>query len=872
MRTLLRIITISVLILYSSLAQAGEPVRYQLDNGFTVILKENHEAPVAAFQVWVRAGSANEKPHEYGITHLIEHMIFKGTPSDPKGLMAKRIEALGGDINAYTTLDHTNYWTVAPSYAAGQVLENLADAVVNAWFDEKELGKEKEVVIEEIRMGQDSPQRRRGKAVMAAVFGKDHPYGRPVIGSVESVRAISRQDILDYRKRWYRASNMMLVAVGDFKIEELKPQIAKLFAGLPAEPALDFNLPPVKSGDGPRLVVLKEKVKQANIAMAWPIPGLPDPAVYALDMASSVAGDAETSRLNATVKEKLGLVDSIGSYAYTPDGYGFFALSASLNPENLKKAWPAMLTEALSLISNPPSKSELNKARVALSASFIRGRQTMKDQANTLGYFEMMYGGYEQVDTYTERFKSVSALQVKDALKKYLSAKNLVMVLQVPEDSQVPTETELQEQAARIFAAQQNAPAPKPVQEKAIRKELANGMTLLVQPRSSLPLVSFRLVAPGGFAGENKENAGLHELWSRSLDRGSKNYSYKELAETLDNLAGGVGAFTSRHFSGMTGGFLAKDAKEGLSIMADLWLRPTFDDDQLKRAKAEQYASLRRQLSSPTGRAFLKFRELFYGDHPYALNPLGSQESLVKLTGADLMAAHAKLKGTKGLVLSVAGDVDPKQVEIWATQFFAGAEGQAQQPELPEVKAPDAPRVEKIDDKTAKQSQIVLGWLAPNARSKERHAFNLLQAILGGMGGRLFLDLRDTRSLAYSVSPFYSAGYQLGVFGIYMGVGPGKEKEALSGLNEHLERIRSQPPTLEELDRAKAQILGGLAIGLQSYASQAEVMADDDVLGRGYMYHKDLPQDIKAVTPEDIQAVAAKYLKPGHEVRLVLGP
>ena len=872
MKTILRFVLVLVMVAFSGSAGASEPIRYQLDNGFTVILKENHEAPVAAFQVWVGAGSANEELHEYGITHLIEHMIFKGTPTDPQGLMAKRIEALGGDINAYTTLDHTNYWTVAPSYAAADVLDNLADAVVNAWFDKTELAKEKEVVFEEIRMGQDDPGRRRSKALMAGVFGKNHPYGHPTIGSIESVGSITRQTIVDYINKWYRGPNMILVGVGDFKVDELKPIIAKHFSKLSSEPVKNFSLPAINTPKEPRLVAMKEEVRQANIAIAWPIPGLPDPEVYSLDMASTVLGDGQTSRLTAVLKEKLGLLDSIGSYAYTPEGQGFFALSASLSPDKIKEAWPAMLKEALTMVSQPPSKAELNKARVSLSASFIRNRQTMKAQADNLGYFEMMHGGYEQVQTYTAKFNAVTARQVSEVARKYLTLDNMVVVIQAPKDAAVPDVAQLKQDAAKIYAELKSAPQPAPAQLEAQRKELANGITLLVQPRTSLPLVSYKLIAPGGYAGENKQNAGLHELWSRTLERGSQNYSYDRLTETLDNMAGSVGSFSGKHFSGISGDFLAKDAKEGLSIMADLWLRPTFDEEQVKRAKAEQYASLRRQLSSPTGRAFRDFRELFYGDHPYALNPLGNQESLVKLSGADLMAAHAKLQGTKGLVLSVVGDVDPAQVESWVNQLFAGAAGQARQPELVEVKAPDKPRIKHVEEKNAKQSQIILGWLTPGSLSKERHALNLLQAILGGMGGRLFLDLRDQRSLAYSISPFYSDTLQLGVFGIYMGVGAGKEKEALAGLKEHLDRIRTEPPTEEELERAKAQMLGGLAIGLQKNGALADTLASDEALGLGYLNYKKLPEEIKAVTAKDIQQVAAKYIIPEHEVRLVLGP
>jgi zinc protease len=848
----------------------NKPVRFKLDNGFTVILKENHEAPVVAMQVWVEAGSAFELPNEYGITHYIEHMIFKGTPSDPDGEVAKRIEDLGGDINAYTTLDHTNYWAVTPSYAAEEVLEKLGDAVVNAKFDPEEMRKEKEVVIEEIRMGQDSPGRRRSKKLMAAVFGKDHPYGRPVIGTIASVKRYSREDVLNYRKRLYRAPNMLLIMVGDFDAAKMVPRIKRLFAPLDSKPVDEFVMPPARKGDGPSLVVMKEKVKQASLSFAWPIPGLPSDEVYALDMAGSVAGDAETSRLNAVLKEKLGLVDSVGAYAYTPKGVGFFSVSASLNPAKLDKAWPAMLEQILGFINDPPSADELNKARVALTSAFIRQRQTMKAQANNLGYFEMMRGGFEQVDAYTERYKKVTAQQVSAAIKKYLTLDNMRILIQTPENTSLPDLAELKVKAGNIYA--KLAAKPAPVAQKAVKKELSNGLTLIVRPRNSLPLISYELIAPGGSAAENKNTSGVHSLWARTVTRGSKNYSYEQLAETLDSLAGSISASSGRNFVSMSGSFLAGDARKGLEMMADAWLHPSFAPEQIKRAKAEQMAALRRQQSSPQGRLFVDFRKVFYGDHPYSLNPLGSMESLAMLDRVDLQAAHQKMRGPRGLVLSVVGQVNPDKVADWAVELFGAGKGLARQPDYVEVKAPQEPRRKVVVDNNAKQTQIVLGYLAPSARNQDRHALSVLQTILGGMGGRLFRDLRDQRSLAYSVGPFYSQGYQLGVFGIYMGVGPGKEKEALAGLREHLDRVRNQPPSQEEMKAAKAQILGGLAIGLQSYGALASTLGNNQAMGRGYLYHKELPQKIRAVTAEDVRRVAAKYLDPLKEVRLTLGP
>ena len=440
--------TLVLIVALGGLAQA-KPMRHKLPSGLTVILSENHEAPVACFQVWVRAGSAFESPSEYGITHLIEHMIFKGSPKYPKGDMAGRIEALGGRVNAYTTLDHTNYYATAASRFNGRVLELLADAVVNAQFDPVELKKEKEVVVEEIRMGQDSPRRRLSRAAMRLAFG-DHPYGRPVIGTEKSVRAITRQDILDYRARWYRAPNMVVVAVGDFKSANILPRIEKVFAGLSSQPTPKFKIPPAEGGKGPKVKVLREKVKQAAITLSWLIPGLPSPKVYPLDMASSVAGSGETSRLWANLKEKKGLVDSVSAGAYTPDGLGLYQVSARMAPAKIMDAWQPIIEEALSLAVNPPTVEELKRARVNLSAEFVRERQTMQGQASTLGYFEMFRGGFEKASDYLQRFKGVSAAQVVSAIRAYLVPSGFSVVIQAPEGAKLPSGAEIAALAQKL--------------------------------------------------------------------------------------------------------------------------------------------------------------------------------------------------------------------------------------------------------------------------------------------------------------------------------------------------------------------------------------------------------------------------------------
>lgn len=860
------LLALMLIILLPGLTLA-EPQRLKLDNGLTVILAENHEAPVAAFQVWVRAGSIYEGSTEYGITHLIEHMIFKGTPRRPAGQMAGQIEALGGEVNAYTSFDHTNYFVVAASAEAPQALDILADAVVNASFDPVELAKEKEVVFEEIRMNQDNPARRMGWRIFEQAFG-DTPYGRPVLGTIKSVRAISRQDILDYRKRWYRAPNMMLVAVGDFNSAEILPLIKKVFAKLSPKPAPAFKLPADPRPRATRLSVMREKVQQASISLTWRIPGLPDPAVYSLDMAATVLGGGETSRLWLNIKEK-GLADSGNASAYTPEEVGLFQVEASLAPDKVAAAWPALLKQTMSLISEPPRAAELKRARVNLAASFIRGRQTMQGQARTLGYFEMFQGGYENIAAYTMHFNAVGAAGVSDVARTWFKPENLSVVIQLPQGAKAPDLAALKAEAAKLFAV---AAPPAQAQVQASRQVTQNGMILIIKPANTVPLVSYLLAAPGGKAAESASDSGLYYLWSEAVTRGTDLRTYQDLARELEDMAGSLDGYSDRTIAGLSGDFLSRDWRRGLELLAEVWTQPSFPVEQVARAKAEQLAALRAQQNSPISRAFKRFKEMLYPDHPFGRDSLGTTKTLASLNRDNLLAVSKRMRGPSGVVLTVVGDVDPAEVKAEVDRLFGGLKGTAAPVTVPPVKAPAKPRTEKVTEAEAKQTQIMLGYIAPGVGQPGEYALDMVRAILGGMGGRLFGDLRDKRSLAYTVQPFYSASKGVGVFGVYMGVGPGKDKAALAGLAEHLQNIRSRPPSPAELKRAKAYFLGREAIGLQTYGALASELSSGETLGLGYLYYTKVPAKIKAVTASQVQQAADKYLDPQHQIEFTQGP
>ncbi|MCF8098012.1 MAG: insulinase family protein, partial [Desulfarculaceae bacterium] len=597
-------------------------------------------------------------------------------------------------------------------------------------------------------------------------------------------------------------------------------------------------------------------------------PGLPDPVVYPLDMASTVLGDGQTSRLWSNLKEKQGLVDSADSSAYTPEGVGLFEVEASLAPDKVAAAWPAMLKQAMTLATQPPSGAELKRARVNLAASFVRSRQTMQGQARELGYFEMFRGGFEHMATYTQRFNAVDAAAVADTARRWLSPAGLSVVVQVPEGAKVPDLAALKKAA---MAAYTQAPA-KTAPDQPQRVVLENGLTLLIKPARAVPLVSYLLAAPGGQAAESDKQAGLYSLWSRAVERGAKDMSYEELTRELEDMAGSLSGFSSKTSAGLSGSFLAQDWKRGLELMTQVWTTASFPADQVERARKEQLAALRAQQNSPVARAFKRFRRLVYGDHPFGHDPLGTPATLAKMGPDQLKAAMARLRGPGGCVLAVVGDVDPQEFIAEAKRLLGGLKGQAAAVKIAPLTTPAQPKVDKIDEPQAKQSQIMLGFVAPGLESPQRWPLELADAVLGGMGGRLFGDLRDKRSLAYAVQPFYSPAKGGGIFGIYMGVGPGKEQAALAGIGEHLGRMHAQAPSPKEMARAKAYYLGGYAIGLQSYASQASAMAGGELNGLGWLAYTKVPEKIKAVSADEVLATVKQYLNPEHRAELIAGP
>ncbi|WP_457755705.1 M16 family metallopeptidase [Thermodesulfatator indicus] len=843
-----------------------------LDNGLTLIVEENHRAPVVSVQVWVKAGSAYEKDDEAGITHLIEHMIFKGTEKRKPGEIADTIESFGGNINAFTSYDYTCYYVNGPSEILDTALDVLSDAIFHSVFDPTELEREKQVVLEEMRMRQDRPALALAEAVMQKAYLK-YPYRRPIIGYPETVKAITRDDILKYMARRYRPAHMAVVIVGDVEAETALAKAATYFGQEPKKPPVEVNFPKEPPKKKPILVTLNKEVQEGYFQLALPGPSLLDKEAPVMDVIAAILGQGESSRLYRALRREKGIVHTVYAYTFTPKGPGLFEVAGTAPVENLRESLKEALVEIFRLKYEPVLPEELNKAKVMVAADFVYSRETMQGEARKLGAFEMITGDPLKAKAYLEAIKKVTPAQIKEVAQKFFTPQAVVAGLLAQNVSQIISQEELEN---LVEEAEMEASGITPEMERwvapTVKKKLPNGLTVLITPQKDVPSLAMTLVFPGGLRFETKETNGLFRTLAGLWTKGTTKHSAEVLATLIESMGGEISGFSGRNTFGLKGVFLADYLDKALSIFAEIAENPAFSQDELEKLKPELLSALARQEDDPLQLAVKEFYRLLFSPHPYGLNILGSPEVIQNLTAEDIKKAYDSFVAPSRGVLAIVGDVDPEKVLPLIEKYFGTWQKEA--PPLPEDKEPEPllePRISTIN-MDREQVHLILGFRGPDIFSQDRYAMEVLNAILAGQGGRLFKELRDKEALAYSVTSFLTLGINTGGIGFYIATEPAKKKLALAGLWQEITKITQEGVTDEEIKRAKRWLVGRYLTSLQTNSAQAMEQAVNEILGLGYNYGLRYIQKIQNVDWENINDVAKKYLQNQSYVLVTVGP
>lgn len=882
-------------------------VRARLHNGLDLLVAPRATAPVVALQCWVAVGSADERPGEEGLAHIHEHMAFKGTARRSPGELAHRVEARGGEVNAWTSFDHTVFHLVLPSRWIDDGLDLLADALTASTFDSNELARELEVVQEEIRRTEDSPARRLSRALFANAF-QVHPYGRAVIGTARSVRAFTREQLVAFHRAHYGPERMMLVVTGDVDEARVAARAEELFGQLDpgALPRQPRPAEPPRAGVG---TVLAEPVRESLLGIAFRGTRLAEPMTPALDVLAVLLGQGDASRLQLELRRERQLASEVWAYAYTPAEPGLFVAGASLPDANLTDCARALGAQLARLAREPVAERELATAKAILEADAVHQIETAQGLARRLGYHAAVSGD----EAFAERTQAaVAALTVEDlrvAAERVLMLEQVIAVAVVPRGSKAAELTG--EALVEIIQGGSRSPRPRPppapphgeetgpepapcLRPPAARAEsapcrvgergptlaapelvvhtLSSGAVLLVQPDHSVPLVALRGVWPGGLRSETDRDNGVSQLLARLFTKGTLHHGATEIARMADAMACTLGGQAGRGTLGLRAELLSRRLDEGFRLFAECLAEPAFAPEEVDRERHLQVQEIRSRDDSPGAVAFELFQATLYRQHPWRMSRLGTEETIARL-GPDALVAHLAARYPRSrLTLAMVGDVDPGRAVALAEELLGGAApaGDAELRPRPE-QAPEGRR-EARRALDRKQIHLLHGFLGLTVHDRERDALDVLVAALSGQAGRLFVELRDRRGLAYSVSAAAVEGLDPGFFAVHVATGPDKLALAREAIDVELARVLDGGISADELDRARCYLVGAHEIGLQRVAARAAALSFDTAYGLGPEHHRGYPERIFAITREDVLAAARRVLKPEQAVVAMVGP
>jgi zinc protease len=826
-----------------------------LNNGLTVIVREDHSAPVVSAQAWCKSGSIDEgKWLGAGLSHVLEHMLFKGTATRGAGRIDQEVQAAGGYMNAYTSFDRTVFWINMPNTGATVAIDVLCDIMQHATLPPDELIKEKQVILREMDMLQDDPGRRSSRRLFETAYTKS-PYRLTVIGYPDIFNEVQRDDILAYYAEKYAPNNVFFVIVGDIPAKAVVEQIQTAFGSAKTRPLPPLVIPGEPRQTAPRETIEEAPIEHAHFHFSWHIPDLRHPDIPVLDVLATLLGAGRSSRLFQQVREKAGLVHSVDAWTYTPGGAGLFGMSAVADALEFDAARVAMLGQIERMKEESVSAAELDKAVKQFVAVTLSARKTMQGQAQDLGANWLAANDLNFSERYLAAVKRVTPAQLQRVAREYLVAENRTLYALLPT-------------GARVYVAE----SPLAVRESPIQKfELAAGLRLLVKEDHRLPFVEFRAVFEGGVLAESAANNGLTALTARMLLKGTPTRTAEQIAIEIESVGGSLDSYGGNNSFGVQAEVLSSDFATGLELVADVILRPAFPAAELERERQIQLAHIKAQRDHLLPSALRAMRQALFGLQGYGLDVNGSDESVQRLQLGDLHQFHRRLAVPNNCVLAIYGDVKADEVRAATEKIFT-----AWKPVPSPFRAPPSAlrtspeRVTETRDK--KQAVLVMGFPGTTLHDPDRYPLELLQEACSDLGSRLFMRIRDNLGLAYYVGAQNFLGVAPGYFTFYAGTAPEKAELVEKEFFAEIELLRNAGLTAEELQRAKAKVIGQKKIARQDLGSYAMTTALDELYGLGYANTDTEDAHYEAVTLEQVQASAQKYLRPELAVIAVLKP
>ncbi len=854
-------------------------VETRLENGLKLLICPRPGTGVVAVALWVRVGYLDEADREVGLSHVLEHMYFKGTRErpDPEG-MAREIKGLGGQLNAGTYYDATYYYVVLPAASLSRALEIQADALLYPRFDTKDLQTEIEAVIQEARRKKDNSSAFAYEKTYELAFQK-HRIRRWRIGEEAHLRSFRRKDLVAFHRKFYSADRVIVSVVGDCEPRRVRAQARKLFSPLKRNPIRFHPGPREPVQDRFRRRRLRGDLGSAHLVYLFHTPEFFHDDAFPLRILTTLLGSGRSSRLFQGIREQKRLVDSIGASLEAVRDVGFLTLSAETDVRRLEKAERQILLE-VARIREGISDDELDRSRTNMERRYFGNQSDVLGLALNLASFEAL-GSYRLAQDYFRKLFAVKKRDIARVAEKYLHPSNCSLLEYLPEKTPAPnfrnpwrTIGKPDPVSRRPIADGAAAPAIRfsrgsssPRRLPPVRSQMIDpGIKFLFQEDRSLPLVSLEMLLPGGKAREDRNSNGLTALLQSTMLKGSRNWRGQKLAAELERIGVVLAREIGDDYFGFSLQCLSRTLPEALKIFFDLLLNPELSSGEISKEKKNQISAIRRTRDQSFPAAFRLFREIAFPGDNYSLSVLGTPGSVSRIDENRVRRWHRSSLRPQGAVVAAVGDFDRKillrALRAWGDHFNGIPVRQSMPgPGLSLKLARSAPRIRSVRRRRHQTAQVI-GFPVSRLAHPDRHALIVLQSITSGLGGRFFEEIRSRRGLAYTVASVPFLLRRAGTFVVYMATSPEHENEARQVLFHEVDRLRREGPTPGEVARAIQYIKGGYAVAHQTNGARAEALAEAEVLGLGFREMEKYPARIAAVTPEDVHRVTRKYLDP----------
>ena len=824
-----------------------------LDNGLKILACPHGEEELVSVQIWVRTGSIHEDEHlGKGLSHFVEHMIFKGTHKRHYSTIAQEVQALGGEINAYTSFDRTVYYIEGPSEATNTFLEILHDIVFHSTFPEDEFPKEKDVILREIDMVLDDPDRKLSQATFETVY-RQAPQKYPVIGYRDLFKSISRDDLWNYYQERYIPNNSFVVVTGKIDSAAIFNEVTTLFSPLPRQA---FELPILRPEPTQILTrtttVIDEDAQVLRGAVAFPVPGTLHEDAIALRMLAMIFAQGESSILYHRLHRELQLVHYIQGVCWNPGEHGIFWIQFGCDIGKEEAVIKVIHEEAARLAKNNELGQLLEKVIKQAQVRDLNSFKTVGGMAGKIAMSEFMIGQQGLSNLMLEQMSATSVADIQRVTKAYLIDKPYnIITLQ-------PSKEKKTSQMAKSSA------------KNAVSTHLlSNGIRVCLLPERSLPKTHIRGITLGGSQLDPLAQSGVGSLSINLLNKDTLVHTAAEIAERVERAGAVFEESVGKNTLGLTLESLSEDLDDLLPLLANGFLAPAFSPETFRRERDSQVAQIKEELDEIFDFGQRRLRQLLFPEHPLGNDSYGTIETLEKLTVGDCQSFAQQITKAGNFVLSVCGDFDSSkmlnQLENLFKDFPAGEQVNTFLP---------APAIQASTEHLhmdREQSVVFCAFPEQGVLSLDYETGELLDEIFSGMSSRLFETIREERGLAYYVGTSRTRALQASAFIFYAGTHPDKAQEVLTCIWEEIQRAKNGGILEKELQAAKQRMIIRGRKARQSIGAYAAQMGLNTLYGLPVDHWKTTEERLAKISLRDLQAFANKYFDASSCIQLTVG-